>query len=306
MSSEGTAAATGDTGAAAAQAAATAAAAASATAPWYAARKDDEFSGIVQNRGLDKKTADEAAFEFYKAHRSAEKLLSERFGTDDRSRVLLTPKPDASEAEKNAFYEKLGRPQKPEEYDFKDIKFPDGTELDDNFSGFLRNAAFKANVSKDGAQQIAREMVQYLDKIDQAEAAENSAKLVAEKEALKKSWGPNFEANEFVANQGFKKIVEAGGLTAEQAQTALKALGDNVGAGATAKFLHAAGVAFGEHKYVANSTQGNQGIMSREQATARMAELRKDATWTKAFSSGDVKARSEFDALTAMMADGER
>lgn len=301
MSSEGTAAATGDTGAVAAQAAATA-----ATAPWYAARNDAEFTGTMQNRGLDKKTAEEAAFDLYKAHREASQLIGRVTGTQDKDRILVVPKADAPEAEKNAYYEKLGRPQKPEEYDFKDIKFPDGTELDDNFSGFLRSAAFKANVSKDGAQQIAREMVQYLDKIDQAEAAENSAKLVAEKEALKKSWGPNFEANEFVANQGFKKITEAGGLSPEQAATALKALGDHVGAGATAKFLHAAGIAFGEHKYVANGTQGNQGIMSREQASARMAELKNDASWVKAFSSGDVKSRSEFDALTAMIAEGER
>ena len=64
--------------------------------------------------------------------------------TANKDRILIQPKPDATEAEKAAFYQRLGRPAKAEDYDFKEIKFPDGSELDDGFTAMLRGAAFKA------------------------------------------------------------------------------------------------------------------------------------------------------------------
>lgn len=268
---------------------------ATATAsPWYAAFNDAEFTGTLQTRGLDKKDAAEAARNFYQAHREASQTISRISGTSDRDRILITPKPDATDTEKNAFYEKLGRPAKADDYDFKDIKFPDGSELDDGFTAMLRAAAFKANATKEQAATMARDLVSFLAKADEMETAEATTKLDTEKAELKKNWGANFEANMFIARQGAAKL----GITPE----AVQAMEKQVGYKAVLEGFLKAGQAFGEDKFIANRAPNTGGVMTREQATARLAELKLDKAWNKRFFDGDRQARAEFDALTAMMA----
>ena len=130
-----------------------------ANTPWYNGVTDAEFIGTVQNRGLDKKDALTAAQDFYKAHREATQMISRIAGTPDKDRIIITPKPDATQTEKDAYYQSLGRPAKAEEYDFAGLKFPDGDHLDNEFVSTLKNAAFKANVSKEGAAAIAKDLI---------------------------------------------------------------------------------------------------------------------------------------------------
>lgn len=261
--------------------------------PWYAARNDANFTGYLQTRGWDKKTPEEAAHEAYKSHNEAQQMISRLTGTPDKDRILITPKPDATEAEKNAYYEKLGRPSKADDYDFKSIKFPDGSELDDDFVGVLRNAAFKANASKDQAAQIAKDLVDWMGKADEAESTVMAGKIAAEKSELLKSWGPNAEANKFIAQQGALKL----GWTPEQIQ----ALQNGLGYKAVMEAALKAGLAFGEDKFIANRTPGTQGVMTKEQAGARLKELRMDKAWADKLMKGDRQANDEFNALTAMM-----
>lgn len=259
-----------------------------APAAWYANRNDAEFTGYLQNRGLDKKDAGEAAFEAYKAHREAEKLLGA-----PRDELVRFPK-DPVSPEWNKIYERLGRPANDTGYDFKAVKFPDGTPLDDNFSAFLQKAAFRANMSKERAEDFAKEYVTYQSKIKEAEAATAAVKLQTEQSELDKNWGPNIEAYKFIARQGAMKL----GITPE----AVEAMEKQVGYKAVMEGFLKAGVAFGEDRYVANRAPGTQGIMTKEQAKATLAERRADTDWAKRFMQGDTKAVQEFNALTEMMA----
>ncbi len=265
--------------------------------PWFASRNDPEFTGTVQTRGLDKKDAAEAAFEFYKAHREASQMISRVTGTPDKDRILITPKPDATDAEKNAYYERLGRPAKADDYDFKDIKAADGSDLDPNLAGVLRTAAFKANASKEQAATMARDIVAHLAKADEMKAAENATKLASEEAELKKNWGANMEANKFVARQGAQKL----GIPAE----ALDAMEKQIGKKAVMEAFLKIGQAMGEDKFIANRAPGTQGIMTKEQAKARMVELRMDKDWSARLMKGDRQAQAEFDAITAMMVGQE-
>lgn len=265
--------------------------------PWYASRNDAEFTGTIQTQGLDKKAADEAAHHFYKSWSEANKMISRLTGTPDKDRILIQPKPDATQQEKDAYYERLGRPAKADAYDFKAVKFPDGSELDDNFVAMLRGAAFKANATKEGAEAIARDVVAFLAKADEADAAETASKFAAEKQALEKNWGPNYEANKFVARQGYLKM----GFTPEVIDAMEKSAGFRMIMEAGLK----AGQAFGEDKYIANRAPNGTGIMTQEQAKARMAELKMETgpnSFGARVAKGDRQAIDEFNAITAMMA----
>lgn len=306
MSDAGSAAATGDTGAAGA--AAGAAGTGAAAAPWFDSLKGEaDFVGTLQTRGLDKKTALDAAHDFYKAHREAQQMISRVTGTPDKERILIRPKDDAPEAERTAFYERLGRPAKAEEYDFKDVKFPDGTELDTDFSGFLKNAAFKANLSKVDAQTLARETVAYFQKIDADESTAKQGEIAQALEKLNKSWGPNKQAFQFIADQGLAKLAAMANLTPEQTQKALGTIAESVGRFEAAQMLLAVGKAFGEDKYVAGSGNAS-GIMTREQAAASLKELKMEKgpdSFGAKLMRGDAATKARFEALTAMMVGQE-
>lgn len=265
------------------------------SAPWHDTykAKEPEFIGSLQTHGWDKKGADEAAFEYYKSHREAQQMISRLTGTPDKDRILITPKPDATEAEKNAYYERLGRPKEAKDYDYKDIKFPDGTELDDGFVNMLRGAAFKANASKEGAAAIARDVVAYLAKAEEAETAGLATKIATEKDELNRNWGANRESNLFVARQGMAKL----GFSAE----AIAALEKAAGYKAVMEGALKAGMAFGEDRFIANRAPGTTSVMTKEQARARLTELRADREWGAKLMKGDRQVTDEFNALTAMM-----
>lgn len=293
MSEAGSAAAAGDTGAAAAAAAASAA----ASAPWYDGQKAEaEYVGTLQTRGLDKKSAPEAAHELYKAHREAQQMISRITGTPDKDRILITPKADAPEAEKAAFYEKLGRPAKAEEYDFADVKHADGTPLDADTVSKLRASAFKANLSKEQAASIAKDQIEQTNKTDEAKSIEAQAKLSAEIRALEASWGPNHDAFLFIAKQAMQKF----GFTPEMLQTMQKTLG----AGKVMDGFLKLGQATGEGRYIANQAPGGTGMMTAEQAKAKLSELRQDREWGAKLMKGDVTVTEQFNALTQMMVPG--
>lgn len=305
MSDAGTTAATGDSGAANANATT-----AAAQTAWYEPFKttNPEFVGDVQTRGLADKTPADAALNFYKAHLEHKQMISRLTGTPDKDRIIVQPKPDAPEAERTAYYEKLGRPAKAEDYDFTGIKFPDGTDLDDDFVSTLKNASFKANVSKDAAAAIARELTAYVHKIDEGEAAKTALEIQQASEKLNQSWGANRQAFQFIADQGLAKLAESAKLTPEQTKTALVTLANSVGRFEAAQMLLAVGKAFGEDKYVSGPTGGNMGLMTREQAKAALDQLKMERgpdSFGAKLRRNDAEAINKFNALTAMMVGQE-
>jgi hypothetical protein len=302
LSSTGTAAATGDTGAAAAAqaaaaAAATAQAAASNAAPWFDTMKTDaEFVGTLQTRGLDKKTALEAAHDFYKGHREATQMISRLTGTPDKDRIVIRPKPDATPEEITAFHEKLGRPAKADDYDYKDVKFPDGTELDADYAAHLRAAAFKANLTKDQAASIAKDQAAYIQKIDEARTVVDQAKLSEEIRAIEAAWGPNHDAFLFIAKQAMTKF----GFTPDMLQTLQK----TIGASKVMDGFLKLGQQTGEGRFIANQAPGGTGLMTPEQATAKVKELMSEKgpdSFGAKVRRGDVAATEQYNALAEMI-----
>lgn len=284
------AAATTTTAAAATTTAATTAAA-TTTAPWFegVAAFDTEMRGHLVNRGWDKKTAPEAAAEAIKAWRAAEKFVGA-----PADEIVRVPKAANDEAGWNAVWSKLGKPAEAKGYDFSDIKFSDGTPLDEAFANTMRDVAFKLNLPKDTAAAVTREFAKFMDSAEASDKTESAAKLALEKTELAKNWGANFEANKFVASQAAKAL----GID----PATVSALEGVVGYAKIMEMFRNIGSKIGEDKFITGDRGGSPGVMTREQAVARRAELVADKAWGLRYTAGGATERREMEALNHLIA----
>lgn len=269
-------------------AAAAAAAAAAGAKPWYDGVVTGEDLGHFQNRGYDKMTPAQAALAASKAHREAEKHLGV-----PADQLLRMPK-DAADAEGWARVNaRFGVPATAAEYDFSSVKFADGSALDAPFVEALAPALIAANVPKDKAAEIAKAVAGFLDKSEAADAAENTSKLAADREALKINWGSNVEANMLVAKQAAAAL----NVTPEQ----IAALEKVVGYSKVMEMFRNIGTKIGEDTFVTNKAPGGSGVMSAEQAEATLAEKQADGAWVTKLNAGDVTTVKEFHNLTTLV-----
>src|SRR5579859_7373911 len=155
--------------------------------PWYEGKADAELIGHLQNNGWDKDPV-EAAIAAAKSQREAQKKLGV-----PPSELLRMVKPDSPEADVKAFWNKLGAPADPKEYDFTGIKYADGEAIEPEFADALLASFAKRFVPKETALEIAKDVVKFADGDQQQQAAAKTAKVEAEKATLKAEWKQNFD-----------------------------------------------------------------------------------------------------------------
>jgi hypothetical protein len=261
-------------------------------APWYQGTTglDAELTGHIQNKGWHNLTPAEAAVAAARSHREAERTLGLRADHD----VVMVPKNQAA-GDMAPVWEKLGKPKAATDYDFADVKFPDGSPLPDDFANFMREKLFAANLPKSTATDVARAIAEYVAKDEAGEAALRADALAADKAALAKSWGSNQAANLLVA----QNAVRALGLEPETVAT----LEGVVGYGKVMEMFRQIGSRIGEDAFVTAGGKGigNGGIMSIEQAIARKAELRADPAFVRRFTEGEAQARREMLAIDTIL-----
>ena len=235
---------------------------------------------------VDPKTV---AIEATRAYLSAESLI----GGDPNLMIRLPKSP--TEAGWDKVWSKLGAPEKPDGYDFTAVKFTDGSALDQAFVDNMRKAAFDLHLPKDAAVELAKTFVKHVESVDTAEALERNTKLLAQKEALKTSWGADkYEAKLFAA----KSAAAALKVTAAQ----IDALQETVGYDAVMQMFLDISTKIGEAKFVDGNPGGlTPNLMTKEQATAELAKLVKDKAWGARVLSGDVEANKQKAALAAII-----
>lgn len=257
------------------------------TAPWFNGA-DPELVGHIQNKGWHEKPANEVALEAIKAHREAEKHIGV-----PADQIIRAPKDASDEAGWKALYARLGKPDSPDGYDLSAVKFSDGTDLSEDFSAFARKTAHELNLPKDAGARLASELAKFIDGADTGAKAEAEAKLAAERAELDKEWGTNKEANLFIAKQAAAKL----GVSPE----AVAALEQAVGYSQVMRMFQKIGTAIGEDKFISQDGSNNKGILTREQAVARKAELQNDTDWAKRYLNGDTAAAREMTALNVII-----
>lgn len=278
-----------DDAAAAAAAAATAAAAAAAGKPWYDGA-DAETVGYIQNRGLDKKTPAEAALASVKAHREAEKFVG--LPTDQLIRVPTAP---TDEAGWKKVWERLGAPAEAKGYEFTGLKHADGKDVAPALLDSVRASAAANHLPKDAATAIARTFVKHLDDQATEAAAAAAAALTTERATLKTNWANNYDAHMVVAKAGAAKL----GITPE----AVIAMEKSIGYAATMEAFRKVGALAGEDKFMGNGgSGGNPGAMTKEQAKARVEELKADTDWVTRYMNGGAAEKRDMGALSAIIA----
>lgn len=257
-----------------------------AVKPWYEGA-DAETLGYLQTRGLDGKTAAEAAMAAIQSHREAEKFLGV-----PPAQLLRVPDPK-DEAATLAFRQRLGYPGSADKYDFSGIKNPDGTELDAGFVARARAQADSLRLSQeDAARFISAEVKERVDS-QAAQLADRTAALDGEKAALKKNWGVNHDAMMLVAKNTALKL----GATPE----AVAALESQVGYAKVMELFANIGTKIGEDHFVTNLNPAVPGVMTREMAVARKGELMRDGAWTKRYMDGGTAEVREMTALNTII-----
>jgi hypothetical protein len=249
---------------------------------WYDGA-DAELIGHIQTKGWHDKPANEVALAAIQAHREAEKFIGV-----PADRVVHLPKDASDEAGIKAFRAKIGVPEAADKYEL-------GEGVDPKFAEFFKDAAFKAGVPKEAAAQLAAEFGKFQAGASEAAKADTTTKLAEEHAALDKSWGANKAINLAIAQRG----AQASGLTAEQ----VAGLENVVGYAKVMEHFRQVGELSGEAKFVGagNGPGGPGGIMTREQAVARVAELKNDTGWVGRYMNGDVQANKEMSDLLKIM-----
>lgn len=257
--------------------------------PWHQG-VDAGLAGYLQNRGWDKLSPKDAALAAAKAHHEAEKLIGA-----PPDQVVRIPK-DANDKDGwGKVYARLGVPADAKEYDFSGVKFTSGEALDGEFTTALQSFSGEQHFTKDQASAVARFLTKQIEQADASEAAEYTAKLMAEKASLKTNWGANHNANTVVAQNAAEKL----GVKAEE----IAALEKTIGYARVMEMFRNVGSRIGEDKFIRDGgASGGSQVMTKEGAQSRLDMLQTDVEWLERFNKGGARERQEFDNLTRLVA----
>jgi hypothetical protein len=257
------------------------------TPPWHSGT-DAEIIGHWQNKGWNIEDPKAVAMAATKQARELEK----HFGVP-ADRLLRLPAADAKPEEQAAFWQKLGAPADPKDYDFSAIKYA-GKDLEADFADAMRAGLAAAFVPKDKASAIVASVVKFREQAEAAEETVRAGKVATEKAALDQNWGPKKDFNHLQAMEGARKS----GISAE----AVKAMEGQIGYASVMEHFRKIGAGMSEASF--HEGGGDGGVNTREGAVARLAELESDKAWGKRFKAGDAAAKAEWTSLTTL-ANGE-
>lgn len=251
--------------------------------PWYDGLAP-ELLGHAQNRGLDKKTADEAARQLLSDHREAQ----QRLGLPPE-RVLRLPTDANDPGWADVYQRAFGTPKDAAEYKFEGLKFKDGKEVPAEFVETVRGLAQDLKLPVTGATKLAERIVAYVDKDAELDAQEHATAVAAAHATLRQSWGANYDLNLFKTG----RVVEALGWD----KATMDGIQGAVGADKLLNGLLSLANKMSEAELLRGNAPPGVGSMTREQAIERLATLRADKSWGAKVVAGDADANREFQDL---------
>lgn len=253
--------------------------------PWHQGVEgfDAETIGHIQTKGWDKLDAPKAALQAVKAWKEAERYVGV-----PANQIVRLPTDANDEPGWKAVWARLGAPADAKDYDFSTVKIG-GKDIDAALQETFRTAAASAHLPKDAATRVAAGLAKYLESSEAAKLAEHTAAVEKEREALNKNWGANKDVNLVVA----KNAAAALGVTPAD----VEALEKIVGYSRVMEIFRNIGTKIGEDKFVSNNGGGTPGVMTKEQAVARKAELMKDSAWADRYMKGGSAENREMTSL---------
>ncbi len=183
---------------------------------------------------------------------------------------LRMPAADASQEERDAFYTKLGRPESADKYD---IKFAEGTAVDDNLLGAFRGVAHKLGLTQTQAQALGEWWAGQAQGMGEAQGGQIKADLETWDKDLSNTWGWQKDHNMVLASRALRTVI---GDDAELGAKVTELL-DSTGLGnhpEMVKLFHKIALRIGEDKFITEPT----GPSSDDRVTAKsqINEIRGD------------------------------
>lgn len=261
--------------------------------PWYASIADEELRDWVKAKNpADPATLVKSYRELEKQYRSGDKIV--------------LPKEGASEDELNAFYAKIGRPEKPDGYE---IKAPEGTTLDEGLVAKFRETAFKAGLPAAAAGPLVEMFNGHVSEMLEAQEAERATARGEGIAAVKKEWGAATPQNMAAANRAMTAL----GLSGDDVDAIADALPPELGEDGSVKrngtaraldLLRRLGAGMGEDVLSGGGAARKFGLSPAE-AQAKLDEMAADPATVKKLEAKDPTLTARRAQLIEIVAAGE-
>lgn len=155
--------------------------------------------------------------EFFKGYQNLQKMVG--------AKGLIVPKDDAPQAEKDAFLNAIGRPEKPEGYKFEELKDLDKSlTWDKTADQGLANLFHQRGIPQSAANALRNDFVGMLNNMVKQENERQTLAIQNAETALRKEWGDKFDVNKTAVA---KLVLSVGGQEALDAMGGEKGLGNN-------------------------------------------------------------------------------
>lgn len=240
--------------------------------PWFDSFENKDLKGFVESKGFKNP---EVLADSYK---NLEKLL----GVKEK----LVQLPDEMNKENlGELYDKLGRPEKPEEYG---IRPENVEEKDAAFFDWAEKTFHDLGLSRTQAEELIESYNNFVGETSKSMDAEAVQNLETQKAELQKEWGKEYTDKIAAAQTAAQKF----GVNEET----INQLEMVMGYKGVMDFMSRIGEGLGEHSFVSGESSKFQGS-TPEQAHSELNRLMKDSDFQRRFASGDAQARQKWNEL---------
>lgn len=243
----------------------------SSEAPSWTQGMSDEQLAFIQNKGWQDPT------DMFKSYQNLEKFAG------GSKNLLELPGEDADEDSMNEFFNKLGRPETPDQYGFKP---PEGA--DPELDSWYRQTAHKHGLTEAQAAGLFEEYNQMLDGRLEQTVQQREHQSAQEIKDLQKDWGRDYQKN---LDQG-RIAAKSLGYDEEK----LSELESKMGTGEMLKLMATLGSRMGEHSFETGEDSGGFGV-SDARARIEIQNLKLDKGFMDKYLSGDKDAVSKMKRL---------
>jgi hypothetical protein len=238
---------------------------------------EGEVKGFVENKGW--KSADDII-------NSYKHLESMRGVPEDKLLKLVGPEDAEGMAE---IYNKLGRPETGDGYDFGDWSPSEDTV---DISGWFKETAHGIGLSQHQAKALFEAYNSHVDGLNEQMADQSIADFeknaANELHELKQQWGDDYNKNIATAQNAARKF--------DMDADTLGKIEQSLGTKGTMEFFAKIGKGLGEDQFTNSDSSGGFG-MSPEMASAKLTELHSDKDFSARLFNGDKAAIAERDRL---------
>ena len=243
--------------------------------PWYSGIQDENLRGYAELQGFQKPEDMITKFKTQAEIVEASKL---------NNALVLPSDPDDADGW-NGVYNKLGRPEKPDEYG---IKAPEGQSPE--FANTTAQWMHEAGLNTKQAQALAGKWNEYAAAQQQAAIQAKEVEAKNQEESFRRERGSNADRDIELARRAFKSsgLQDGDDVAIYNALGAKKAL----------EFFSKIGGATQEHTYHSSGQPVNDFGLTPEAARVRKSELLSDPAFKARYLNGDKAAIEKITSLT--------